>query len=349
MTYDTPCISEMKSGRQRLKVCQVDHQHIKIQEYFNNLMDARLRAKTFNNFGYINEQNISRRVNGVLKPIFNYACTEDNCSFFLSVREVVPKDDRQYGLHGCARHSHSMEIEQKVIEIVFNNLQSAKKFYLTHLEPSYTKDHKASGQNTSYSYFRCIRKGKKEGYVDCKSWFSMKVSFPQMEKTLSIEDKPHSIQGLFSHNHEKEARYQRLSKLVKEVIDQKLSVGVSPQRVYKDLEFPTEETNSNEKPATYPAIYDRSRKLFPEHHLPGESVIDGLRRWLDDDFVVRANVNNFLGMKTETLSETAKEKFIDTKDVFIMMTNDFLLKKFNESPKIMFFDATHKVSTEHVD
>ena len=110
---------------------------------------------------------------------------------------------------------------------------------------------------------------------------------------------------------------------------------------FQDLPFPTE--GAKNKPATLPAIQDRKKNLFPDHHGRGVDVIDGLKRWIDSDFCVKANTAGFLGLNNENLSETAQSKHIETNNLFLMFSNKYMQKMLENNPKTLMFDTTHKV------
>ena len=61
----------------------------------------------------------------------------------------------------------------------------------------------------TYKQFCCRRTRIKKGNVLCKSRFSISQSFPYMKIDLPNEKKPHSIKGLFFHDHRDEVIYQR--------------------------------------------------------------------------------------------------------------------------------------------
>ena len=222
------------SGKRKVPQCKNQHNHEILEEWFEKTIDGRLRAKTLDAFGYLKEENCSRKENNQLQDIYTYKCIVDDCGAHLTLREVSPNLNKKLGLHGCLAHSHELKIEDNHLEIIFKDYKSAENFYLHHLEDEFTKDHKRRGMK-DYRRFVCKRSKStlEEAHVDCDSAFIFKTSFPISGPDVNIESLPHTIKGRFFHNHERELRFLRLQKIVKDVIDDKLAQGVPPSRIYK--------------------------------------------------------------------------------------------------------------------
>ena len=132
----------------------------------------------------------------------------------------------------------------------------------------------------------------------------------------------------------------------KEKIDFLSKIGVPARQIYDNWELPLDVSEVKTKPPTAPYISCRKRSKNPEHHLAGESQIDGLLRWFQDDFVKKLNVESFLNFKKDDLPMEAQCKWISTNRLFIFMTNETLMVQFELHPRLLFLDATHCVSTD---
>ena len=187
----------------------------KIREMFPNALTGKLRARALDPYGTMVSQNNNKKH----EIDITWKCQNENCHAKLCLRTVKPDNEgNTYGLFGCFAHQHEMPRKQKA-EIVFQSKIDCQEFYDKHFRMLYGKGQKQSGQTTRFPCRRkCLGYNKitkthnsNMGYIDCKSVFTMMQCFPAKDELLSIsiEERPHCLSGVFFHNHKNDEKYHR--------------------------------------------------------------------------------------------------------------------------------------------
>ena len=335
----------MVVGRRKTAPCKhTDHSsQLNVTEFFPNMNEGRLRAKALNSFGYFCETSKKDKKG----YSFYYRCTEDGCEARLALRKVNPNiNGLSFGLSGCLRYTHALTVNENV-EIVFDSYDSAQKYFDSKLESIYkitkTKNEKESTK-ISYRQYKCRRNSIKDGQAKCESSLSLQRAFKKSEILNDPDPIPFVISGNIHHDHGKDVRYERVQKRDKEIIDHLNSMNVPSNKIFKKFHVPINPDEVASKPITQNYVYDRKRLKNPEFHLPGENMVDGLLRWFKNDFVKKVNIQSFMEFKKEDLPEEIQQKWIETKRLFVFMTNDDLLKQFEAHPHTLLIDASHGVN-----
>ena len=174
----------------------------------------------------------------------------------------------------------------------------------------------------------------------------MCLTFPNEKKeNVSAEEKPHSLVGIFTHDHGKDVAKERVPKAHKDSIDYDLEYGLTPRKVYQNWEHPLMANAAVTKPITFQYIADRKRTRCPDYHEPTDRVQDGLLKHFQGDFVRRLNVDGFLDFKHTELPSKVQEKIIDTKRPCIVMANNEMVNRLKKHPTTLFLDATHNTNS----
>ena len=184
----------------------------RIREWFPDAQSGRLRAKALDPYGLMVGKLRKGDSEGNSFEL-NYKCQYEYCHVKITLRKITPDSEgNSYGLFGCNAHPHELPMENRS-ELVFANKAEAWNFFEDNWRRMYLK----CGTAKNYTKFLCRRKnlGKGLGYHNCTSVFSISQTFPKEKdekvKSLPIEDKPHSINGIFYHTHENDEKYHRHS------------------------------------------------------------------------------------------------------------------------------------------
>ena len=213
----------------------------RIREWFPNQLAIRLRAKALDPYGLMQAKvhmSMSNKKddddNGFLITI---KCKNENCHAKIILRKVKSDPEgNTYGLFGCNAHQHELPMKNRS-EIVFENKACAQKFYEQNFKMMYLKSGKI---------FPCRRRNLQPdyGYHNCTSVLSLYKTFKTIDKDNPIiEETPHSLAGIFYHNHENDKKYHRDP-----------DGGWKKQGSYAD---PTKKQNKT----SYPRV--RNGKIFP--------------------------------------------------------------------------------------
>ena len=105
----------------------------KIQEWFKTELDARLRCKALDPYGFMLTKN-NWRSNG----IFYFICSDENCHAKIVLKRIDPDDEgNSFGVYGCNSHQHPFPRNKKP-EIIFRNKAEAQKFIDENLKKMYS-------------------------------------------------------------------------------------------------------------------------------------------------------------------------------------------------------------------
>lgn len=73
-------------------------------------------------------------------------------------------------------------------------------------------------------------------------------------------------------------------------------------------------------------------------------MVTSLKRMFKSDWIQALNVEGFLDhFNQESMDTVVQEKWVDTKNHFIFMTNPQMIQKLKENPKTLYVDCSHKV------
>ena len=121
----------------------------KIQEWFKTELDARLRCKALDPYGFMVTKNKWRQ-NG----IFYFICSNENCHAKIVLKRIDPDDEGNcFGVYGCNSHQHPLPRFKKS-EIVFRNKAEAQEFINDKLNKMYRVTTTAKKNKHFYRYYR---------------------------------------------------------------------------------------------------------------------------------------------------------------------------------------------------
>ena len=73
-------------------------------------------------------------------------------------------------------------------------------------------------------------------------------------------------------------------------------------------------------------------------------MVTSLKRMFKSDWIQALNVEGFLDyFNQEGMDTEVQDKWVDTKNHFIFMTNPQMIQKLKENPKTLYVDCSHKV------
>lgn len=219
----SPCGRELETnvvyGPCKDFLCPIE---TKLREWFPSQLAGKLRAKALDPYGLM-KSNIHGNKDGELFAI-TYKCQDVRCHAKFILRNVLPDaEGNSFGIFGCNSHQHDLPMANKS-EIVFKDKPEAEQFIKANFYKLYGKG--ISMNKGKYRQFPCRRKQLQPGYGfhDCTSCFAMSPTFKRTVikgkskiyegsdkdlEALSFEERPHSISGVFYHNHVDDSKYWR--------------------------------------------------------------------------------------------------------------------------------------------
>jgi hypothetical protein len=122
----------------------------KIQEWFKTELDARLRCKALDPYGFMVTEN-KWRENGTLF----YICSDENCHAKIFLKIIDPDaEGNSFGIYGCNSHQHPLPRSKKS-KIVFRNKAEAQEFIDENLIKMYRIQTSAKkDQQFGYTHYR---------------------------------------------------------------------------------------------------------------------------------------------------------------------------------------------------
>ena len=73
-------------------------------------------------------------------------------------------------------------------------------------------------------------------------------------------------------------------------------------------------------------------------------MVDGLKRLFEEPYIRSVNVENFMDMKKEELSDNVKAKWIETKRLFIGISEDHMLDALDHNPHTLFIGKCFSIT-----
>ena len=121
----------------------------KIQEWFKTELNARLRCKALDPYGFMVSRNKWSQ-NG----IFYFNCSDENCHAKIVLKRIDPDaEGNSFGVYGCNSHQHPLPRNKKS-EIVFRNKADAQDFIDKHLIKMYRVQTTAKKDQYFNQYYR---------------------------------------------------------------------------------------------------------------------------------------------------------------------------------------------------
>ena len=199
-------------------------QENRFREWFPTFVKARIRAKALDPYGFMKEKKANLVTSEVTKDeiLVYYKCQGERCHATLVLRKVRPDSfGNTFGLYGCLTHQHSI-VRDRRSEIIFKNKVDAQEFYDKNLKHMYRCS--SVKESSGYRHYECRRKNLKEfGQHPCESTLSFCPTFSrELASTSSLNDLikseilslsedefPYSILGVFYHSHKNDEKYNR--------------------------------------------------------------------------------------------------------------------------------------------
>ncbi len=318
--------------------CDSDHEHAYFDSWFGTENDAAMSMETFDKFCQFAIK--TRKDRG---RVFTCHRWKDvGCPAKMRLREVVPREGKTIGLSGCLSHNHKVDINGKR-QMLFYNFDEGWKFYEEKLFDSTIIRRKEGHSIFIWCKFAVPPvKGTKDTarrHPDCPMKFAFRPFFRfPLNKDTTTE--VHTLEGIYSHNHDVPVRDKRILVNRLEEVKAKLLLGVPVNSIFAAQEIPVHECEVTERPVQKNHIHKLKERLVGRHMVPGTNELEGVLRWLKDDFVQGHSLRGLIDDSViDAQGLTAKR--LETEEFLIFMMSDRQREILREHPKTLMGDATH--------